>query len=450
VPPGISDATVPNPIFNLAPVATVDEGNNWINLRWGPLSLTNPTVTGTDGNYGAGAPLGNYALASGSAAIDHVPNSFFNTVRGIVGNTIQTDFFGNPRPDTNGASVDVGAIEFQGVAAASLSVSPTSLVFPSTLVGATSASQNLTLTNGGGAGATGIALTFTGPFARITTGTFPAGAPNCGTTLAGNSACTIKVVYTASASGAQTGSVAIAASVTVTGSPVSLSGTGSTPTLTATVTPTTLAFGNWATGTTSNSQTVTVTNTGNTALAGGTFTFGGGTPQPFAHTAGSCGAALAVGANCTYTVHFTPATAATFSRTLTVAYTGATVTGSVVTLTGTGVATRAAVTVTPNPLTITDPSGTLTNSGTITFTNTAAVGGSNVSVTNVNVTGLGLIWAFTKGTDTCTGSAVAPGATCTVVVNFGRLGSVGTHTGGIAFTDTGATSPTAVLTGIAQ
>ena len=38
VPPGISDATVPNPIFNLTPAATVDEGNNWINMSWGPLA----------------------------------------------------------------------------------------------------------------------------------------------------------------------------------------------------------------------------------------------------------------------------------------------------------------------------------------------------------------------------------------------------------------------------
>ena len=32
VPPGIADATVPNPVFSLTPSATVDEGNNWINL----------------------------------------------------------------------------------------------------------------------------------------------------------------------------------------------------------------------------------------------------------------------------------------------------------------------------------------------------------------------------------------------------------------------------------
>jgi len=31
---GIADATVPNPIFNLTPAATVDEGNNWVNISW--------------------------------------------------------------------------------------------------------------------------------------------------------------------------------------------------------------------------------------------------------------------------------------------------------------------------------------------------------------------------------------------------------------------------------
>ena len=39
---------------NIQASATVDEGNNWINLAWGPLSLTNPTVAGADGNYGGG------------------------------------------------------------------------------------------------------------------------------------------------------------------------------------------------------------------------------------------------------------------------------------------------------------------------------------------------------------------------------------------------------------
>jgi Bacterial Ig domain len=110
VPPGISDATVPNPIFNLTPTATVDEGNNWVNMQWGPLSLTNPTIKGGDGNYGGGAPLGNYAITAESPAIGLVPN-------GTPGytNAPATDFFGNLRKGPQSPKrVDAGAVEYQG------------------------------------------------------------------------------------------------------------------------------------------------------------------------------------------------------------------------------------------------------------------------------------------------------------------------------------------------
>ena len=90
VPPGISDATVPNPIFNLTPVATVDEGNNWINMRWGPLSLLNPVTNTT---------LGNYALTAGSTVIDSIPTTEPNYTL-----VPRTDFFGNPRPETGPGS----------------------------------------------------------------------------------------------------------------------------------------------------------------------------------------------------------------------------------------------------------------------------------------------------------------------------------------------------------
>jgi hypothetical protein len=107
VPPGIADAVTPNPLFSLAPSATVDEGNNWINVSWGPLSLTNPSVTGTDGNYGGGPPLGNYVLSAASPAIDYIPRGQPHP---------STDFFGNPRPDpARPTCFDVGAVEFPGL-----------------------------------------------------------------------------------------------------------------------------------------------------------------------------------------------------------------------------------------------------------------------------------------------------------------------------------------------
>ena len=108
VPPGIADALSPNPVFSLTPAATVDEGNNWINVSWGPLSVTDDSTLGADGNYGGGALFGNYALAPGSPAIDYIP---------VAQTHPTTDFFGNSRPDpVNTTKFDVGAIEYQGTA----------------------------------------------------------------------------------------------------------------------------------------------------------------------------------------------------------------------------------------------------------------------------------------------------------------------------------------------
>jgi hypothetical protein len=327
VPPGIADATVPNPIFNLTPAATVDEGNNWINMSWGPLSLTGPT----------GATLANYGLqASSTSAINH------GTPESTTYPTTASDFFGTSRPQ--GGLWDIGAVE---------------------LVSTTTA---------------GPAASVTGP----------------------------------------------------------------------------LAFGNWAIATTSSVQTLTVTNTGTVALAGGTFTFG--TPTPFSRvttgtfpaSAPNCGAGLVAGASCTIKVVFAPTTATSFSGTLTVAYTGATVTGSPVTLTGTGVATRAPMSITPNPLAITLPTGSITGTGVVTLTNTAAAGGSQVAVTNVAVSGGSILTYFFNvgllaGPDNCTGATLAPGGSCTVTVRFtNTLSPRGSNRAGtITFTDTGAGSPQA-------
>ena len=110
VPAGISDATVPNPIFNLTPVATVDEGNNWVNMRWGPLSMTNPTaLAGANANYGGGLPLGNYSITSGSAAAARVTGANFTDAP-------EYDFFDNPRKSAGGGggSTEAGAVKLAG------------------------------------------------------------------------------------------------------------------------------------------------------------------------------------------------------------------------------------------------------------------------------------------------------------------------------------------------
>jgi hypothetical protein len=102
VPPGIADAVTPNPVFSLQPSATVDEGNNWINVSWGPLSLTNTSLTGgTYGNYGGGPLLANYDLAAAT------PNGT-SSLNGV--SAPSTDFFGNFR----GGTPNRGAVQSTG------------------------------------------------------------------------------------------------------------------------------------------------------------------------------------------------------------------------------------------------------------------------------------------------------------------------------------------------
>ena len=125
VPPGIPDSIAGAPLFSLVPSATVDEGNNWINVSWGPLSFTNPSLTGgAYGNYGGGLPLGNYSLTPTSPAINFIPCASFTAAGncvtaptgGLPSLTLpNTDFFGHPRPDSRTpARVDAGAVELPG------------------------------------------------------------------------------------------------------------------------------------------------------------------------------------------------------------------------------------------------------------------------------------------------------------------------------------------------
>ncbi|MEX3898588.1 Ig-like domain-containing protein [Paraburkholderia sp. BR10954] len=96
VPPGIADTVLPNPLFSLLPSATPDEGNNWINMSYGPLSLSNATITK---GAGYGVPLGDYAIQSNSPAVNAA------TAVGAPNH----DFFGTPRPQAG--KVDIGAVE---------------------------------------------------------------------------------------------------------------------------------------------------------------------------------------------------------------------------------------------------------------------------------------------------------------------------------------------------
>jgi hypothetical protein len=121
VPPGVPDN---NPFYanlTLTPAATVDEGNNWINMLYGPLTTVNPTVA--RGATGYGTVLGNYSPGATSPALNKIPASVTHPA---------TDFFGNLRPDNGSASpFDIGAVELPAPAGRIL---PAVVVFRNTAV----------------------------------------------------------------------------------------------------------------------------------------------------------------------------------------------------------------------------------------------------------------------------------------------------------------------------
>jgi hypothetical protein len=117
VPPGTNEGNAPLPYFTLLPSATTDESNNWINMRWGPLAMTN--ISNGSRN---GTTLGNYGLTSTStSAIGRTPSTQTGTT-GAYTLAPATDFFGNARKTNN--AVDAGAVEFVSAAPTLVSISP--------------------------------------------------------------------------------------------------------------------------------------------------------------------------------------------------------------------------------------------------------------------------------------------------------------------------------------
>jgi hypothetical protein len=308
VPPGIADSVTPNPLFSFTPSATVDEGNNWINVSWGPLALTNPTTLPTGGNYGGGPALANYNLQATSPVINLIPANQPHP---------PTDFYGNMRPEpgeaTNGGHFDPGAIEFGSSmgtppAGAAFSVSLSSLAFGSQSISAASAPLTITVTNTGGVNLAGGTFTVTGSTAFTGSG--------CTATLAVGATCTYAVVFRPAAVTSYSGSVAIAYTG-VTAQAVSFTGTGvatgalgfsaaTNATLGGTAGHQTLTFNRIPTPRAPVTSVVTITNTGTaatpTAVTIGNITVAGIADTLFSLTGNTCGATLATGATCTISI----------------------------------------------------------------------------------------------------------------------------------------------------
>jgi uncharacterized protein len=195
--------------------------------------------------------------------------------------------------------------------------------FASTTIGASSAGQNFTFTNTGEAPVTITSVT--------TTGDYGAGTNCNNVAVAINSTCTVNVVFTPTAAGARTGTVAFVTSIATNGTfTTSLTGTGATPAL-PTMLPATQDFASIIIPASSAAKTFTVTNSATVPVAVSSVA----TTGDFSQT-NTCGTSIAASGTCTISVIFKPTAVGARTGTLKVTTTGAAATTLTSTLTGTG------------------------------------------------------------------------------------------------------------------
>jgi hypothetical protein len=197
-------------------------------------------------------------------------------------------------------------------------------------------------------------------------------------------------------------------------------------------------------------QTATLTNTGTATMKINSVSISGTNQSDFAVTGNTCGATLAVGANCTITVTFTSSTPGTFTAALNV-NSNAVVSPAAATLTGTadtsvGLGLVAGTSTPPTVPSITFPTivaGSVTTGQAVVVTNNGSV---PLTISSLAMSGAGAN-LFNEGTN-C-GSSVAVGASCEISFVFGPK-VAGTYAATLTLNDNAGTgSQTVSLSGVA-
>ncbi len=175
-----------------------------------------------------------------------------------------------------------------------LSLSANQLSFPAQAAGTISPPQAVTLQNTGTAGLAIASIAASGAAAQTN---------NCPTNLAPGASCTINAMLAAPLTGACTGTITVSGNAPGGPQSVSMGGTClGLPGVESALSTSSLVFAPQTVGTGSPSQTVTLSNIGTLSLSIAAIAASGDATQT-----NTCGASLAVGADCIITVAFSPA-----------------------------------------------------------------------------------------------------------------------------------------------
>ncbi len=325
----------------------------------------------------------------------------------------------------DGSGTQIVQLYGTGAAPPTDTLSPGSLTFPGTVIGEPSAAQAVTLANSGDLPLDSITASASGPFQV---------SSNCGGQLAGNSSCSISVVFVPTAAATQAGTLTVADSLKT--QTVALSGTGVlAPVLTAS--PASLSFPPQQAGAASAPLTLTVSNTGGSAMGNVGFAISGPGAGSFSTGATTCGTALNSGSSCTVQVIFTPAATGGIAATLTVTSSTLGVKAVTVALSGAGLA-ASGLNVSPAQMTLTEATlGQASAAQTVTVSNASSLGATGLT--------LAVTAPFSLTQNTCT-TSLAAGATATGVV-FTPTAN-GTAGGTLTVGTSTLNTATVILTGI--
>ncbi len=300
---GVSSGTITlsgtgTPTFDIAPT-TVAFADTAVGAASGRsvqvtnLSSTTQPITSVFTSGGLAAPFSldfegctGASLAPGNGCV--FSYSFRPTATGSF--TATDGFSINGQPS--------GPITLTGTGVQNFSITPTTLTFPATVVGDTSAGIDVTITNTSGVSQT---LTSVAGGAPIDAANFT-GVQNCATvTLAPGASCAFTYTFTPTTTGPRTTTTSFSINGQTSGT-ITLTGTGTA----FQISSTSLNFPNTEVGFTSAPMSLTVTNLTSTSQ---TLSVSGGSPLDPTHFAGTqdCdGITLAPGASCAFTYTFAP------------------------------------------------------------------------------------------------------------------------------------------------
>jgi hypothetical protein len=316
-----------------------------------------------------------------------------------------------------------------------VTLAPGSLTFASTLQGATSTAQIVTVTSSGPATLHISSVTMgganPGDFAMVS---------GCSGAYAPNATCTIGVTFSPIADGQRTASVVITDDASGSPQSVQVTGTGAGPAVAkpaVTITPQAISFAAAGLGSTSALQSITIANSGTAALHISSVQITGTNAGDFGMNNGCTATAYAAGATCTVALTFTPLATGARTATLTIKD-DAPNSPQTVQLTGTGAAapsvTLSSAAVSFGGVAV----GTTSPPQNITVTNSggAALHFSSVTLSGTNASD----FSISNG---CTASAYPLNTACTVGLTF-TPSATGVRTATLAIADDAPNSPQTV------